>query len=81
MQKKWRTLLDPFDWQVLVVILVTLPVVSFFLFLMEKYNPYYNQPQYQTADGNRLGTFTESLWYMSGALLSQGMFNTHHSPD
>ena len=73
--KKWRTLLDPFKWQVLMAILLTLPVASFLIFLMEKYNPYYNQPQHQTTEGNRLGTFIDAFWYMYGALLSQGMLN------
>lgn len=70
--KKWRTLIDPFKWQVLMTIILVLPVVSFIVFLMEKYNPYYNHPENQTAEENRLGTFIDAFWYMYGALLSQG---------
>ena len=72
--KKWRTLIDPFKWEVLIAIISVLPVVSFLVFLMEKYNPYYTNQVDTTplAEENRLGTYIDSFWYMYGALLSQG---------
>ncbi|CAC5406414.1 unnamed protein product [Mytilus coruscus] len=68
---RWATLLDPFSPKVLMYIGISLPVVSLFLVAFEKYNPFYGYVQ------NRMQTrglhhFSDSFWYMYGALLTQG---------
>ncbi|VDI39698.1 Hypothetical predicted protein [Mytilus galloprovincialis] len=68
---RWATLLDPFSPTVLMYIGISLPVVSLFLVVFEKYNPFYGYVQ------NRMKTrglhhFSDSFWYMYGALLTQG---------
>ncbi|KAL4220540.1 hypothetical protein ACF0H5_020938 [Mactra antiquata] len=71
---KWRTLIDPFKWEVHVAIGVSLFFVTIMGFLIEKYNPFYQQPthaQDRYLNGG-LHTWHSSFWYMYGALLCQG---------
>ncbi|XP_052784704.1 glutamate receptor ionotropic, kainate glr-3-like isoform X2 [Mya arenaria] len=78
--RKWRTLVDPFKWQVLLCIIIALPCVTTITFLMEKYNPYYYELAHaQERDRNGgLHTWHNAFWYMYGALLCQGGV---HLPD
>ncbi|XP_060603081.1 glutamate receptor ionotropic, kainate glr-3-like [Ruditapes philippinarum] len=72
--RKWRTLVDPLHWKVLMTIGICLPIMSFILSLLERYNPFYAR----TDDGvdyswlNVFQSFTHSLWYMYGTLFAQG---------
>ncbi|XP_063428109.1 glutamate receptor ionotropic, kainate 2-like isoform X1 [Mytilus trossulus] len=68
---KWRTLIDPFSTTVLLCIFVSLPICSFFLFFFEKYNPYYRKVE-DRSKVRGLHHFSDSFWYMYGALLTQG---------
>ncbi|XP_052103578.1 glutamate receptor ionotropic, kainate glr-3-like [Mytilus californianus] len=69
--KKWRTLIDPFSEYVILCIFISLPVTSLFLFFFEKCTPYYRRME--DRDKVRgLHHFLDSLWYMYGALLTQG---------
>ncbi|KAL4222939.1 hypothetical protein ACF0H5_018980 [Mactra antiquata] len=75
--RKWRTLVDPLKWEVLMAIGICLPIVSLMAFLIEKFNPFYNDPknaQIATVSYG-LHTFHDAFWYMYGALLSQGGVN------
>ncbi|XP_060589774.1 glutamate receptor 3-like [Ruditapes philippinarum] len=60
---------------------ICLPLVSLMAFLLEKFNPFYNDPENaQIATQNYgLHTFHDSFWYMYGALLSQGGVNLPES--
>lgn len=69
---KWRTLIDPFSPTVFLCIGVSLPLTSFLLCLFEKYNPFYRKVN----DRKRvrgLHHYSDSFWYMYGALLTQGI--------
>ena len=68
---KWRTLIDPFSPTVLLCIFISLPVSSFFLFFFEKNNPYYRKVE-DRRKVRGLHHFSDSFWYMYGALLTQG---------
>ncbi|CAC5375407.1 GRIK2 [Mytilus coruscus] len=68
---KWRTLIDPFSPTVLLCIFISLPISSFFLFFFEKYNPYYRKVE-DRSKVRGLHHFSDSFWYMYGALLTQG---------
>ncbi|XP_041350850.1 glutamate receptor ionotropic, delta-1-like [Gigantopelta aegis] len=70
-KRKWRTLIDPFKWQVLLCIGVSLVFTTFFFFLLERWNPYYSDKKYggRTRSGR---IFSDAFWYMYGALLTQG---------
>ncbi|XP_053403039.1 uncharacterized protein LOC123556009 [Mercenaria mercenaria] len=72
--KKWRTLVDPFKWEVLVCIGFALPIMTVLAFLIEKYNPYYETPDHSTERDRNGGLhkWHSSIWYMYGALLCQG---------
>ena len=72
---KWRTLVDPFKWQVLLFIGISLPVVTAMIFFIEKYNPYYAVPEYAEVreQTGGLHKIHDAFWYMYGALLCQGM--------
>lgn len=70
---KWRTLIDPFHPYVLICIFISLPVSSFFLFFFEKNNPYYRNVEGRNKVRG-LHHFSDSFWYMYGALLTQGKF-------
>ena len=71
---KWRTLVDPFKWQVLLCIAAALPLMTVLAFLIEKYNPYYQIMEHAEAreQSGGLHTFHDAFWYMYGALLCQG---------
>ncbi|KAL3861017.1 hypothetical protein ACJMK2_007110 [Sinanodonta woodiana] len=79
-KNKWKTLIEPLQWQVLVSICVSVPVMSFLVFVMERYNPYYNHPERHEARevNGGLHSFAAALWYMYGTLLCQG---GDHLPD
>ncbi|XP_076095691.1 glutamate receptor ionotropic, kainate glr-3-like [Mytilus galloprovincialis] len=69
--KKWRTLIDPLSEYVILCIFIFLPVISLFLFFFEKCTPYYRR--IENRDKVRgLHHFSDSLWYVYGALLTQG---------
>ncbi|XP_053403155.1 glutamate receptor U1-like [Mercenaria mercenaria] len=86
---KWRTLLDPFKVEVLVAIgiirlymfgkcrqdyRISLLAATVLVFLLEKYNPFYDTPQHKE-DRMIQGGLHElhsSFWYVFGALLCQG---------
>ncbi|XP_052782970.1 glutamate receptor 3-like [Mya arenaria] len=71
---KWRTLVDPFKWQVLVSIIVALIAVTTITFLLEKHNPFYLEPgnALERMQSGGLHTWHDAFWYMYGALLCQG---------
>ncbi|XP_067682011.1 glutamate receptor-like isoform X1 [Haliotis asinina] len=69
---KWRTLIDPFKWQVLMCIFISLLGVTTFYFLVERWNPYYEGKR------KKKSMFGDAFWYMYGALLTQG---GEHLPD
>ncbi|XP_045200055.2 glutamate receptor 2-like isoform X1 [Mercenaria mercenaria] len=79
--RKWRTLVDPFQWEILMTIGISLPIVSLMAFLLEKFNPFYNDPENAriATENYGLHTFHDSFWYMYGALLSQGGVNLPES--
>ncbi|CAC5387676.1 GRIK3 [Mytilus coruscus] len=67
----WRKLLNPLTVTVYLYIGISLPVITLFLFLFEKYNPFYrNIAGRKIVRG--LHHFSDSFWYMYGALLCQG---------
>ena len=68
---KWRTLIDPFSTTVLLCIFISLPISSLFLLFFEKYNPYYRKVE-DRSKVTGLHHFSDSFWYMYGALLTQG---------
>ncbi|CAG2195718.1 GRID1 [Mytilus edulis] len=71
--KKWRTLIDPLSEYVILCIFIFLPVISLFLFFFEKCTPYYRR--IENRDKVRgLHHFSDSLWYVYGALLTQGNY-------
>ncbi|KAJ8309978.1 hypothetical protein KUTeg_011843 [Tegillarca granosa] len=63
---KWKTLIDPLSWQVLVCVAVSLPTCAFILFVLERYNQYY------VVAVEKPHGFQYAFWYMLGALLTQG---------
>lgn len=65
---RWTTLTNIFRPKVLMYTGISLCVVSILLFVFEKYSPYYSRQK--RADG--LHHFSDSFWYMYGALLTQG---------
>ena len=70
-RKKWLTLIQPFHWIVHVLIIVSLPLATAILCILERCNPYYRR------FGSRrnvrgLHKYLDALWYMYGALLTQG---------
>ncbi|XP_045199719.2 glutamate receptor U1-like isoform X2 [Mercenaria mercenaria] len=77
---KWRTLIDPFKWEVLVSIGLALPVMTMLAFLIEKYNPFYEKSEHsdERERNGGLHRLHNSVWYMYGALLCQGGV---HLPD
>ncbi|KAK3583442.1 hypothetical protein CHS0354_025574 [Potamilus streckersoni] len=79
-KNKWKTIIEPFQWQVLVSICASVPVMSFLVFIMERCNPYYNHPgHHETREVNGgFHSFAGALWYIYGAILNQG---GDHLPD
>ncbi|XP_060589780.1 glutamate receptor ionotropic, kainate glr-3-like isoform X1 [Ruditapes philippinarum] len=71
---KWRTLIDPFKFEVLLTIGASLLVVTVLVFLLERYNPFYTIPEYaeERVKNGGLHTWHSSFWYVFGALLCQG---------
>ncbi|XP_071160564.1 glutamate receptor ionotropic, delta-1-like [Mytilus edulis] len=69
--KKWRTLIDPLSEYVFLCIFLFITVTSLFLFVFEKYTPYYRRME-ERDKVRGLHHFSDSLWYMYGALLTQG---------
>lgn len=68
---KWRTLIEPFDDAVLLCIGCSLMISSVLLFILEKISPY-NALNRGVDERKEFITYQESLWYMYGALLTQG---------
>ncbi|XP_052067296.1 glutamate receptor ionotropic, kainate glr-3-like [Mytilus californianus] len=66
-ERKWRTLIKPFETNVIVMIGVSLIVMSFVYCLEERRNPLY-----QTVSKRQSPSLYHSFLYMYGALLSQG---------
>ncbi|ESO85423.1 hypothetical protein LOTGIDRAFT_107877 [Lottia gigantea] len=74
---KWRTMIDPFRWEVLLCIGISLVGASVILFLLEKWNPFYQrEPYLNRYAGTHI--FQDAFWYMFGAMLTQG---GEHLPD
>ncbi|VDI59959.1 Hypothetical predicted protein [Mytilus galloprovincialis] len=71
--KKWRTLIDPLSEYVILCIFIFLPVTSLFLFFFEKCTPYYRRIENRD-EVRGLHHFSDSLWYVYGALLTQGNY-------
>ncbi|XP_021355128.1 glutamate receptor ionotropic, delta-1-like [Mizuhopecten yessoensis] len=70
-ETKWRTLIDPFTTTVLICIGISLPTMSFVLCMLEYLSPYYREiPDRSSMRG--LHHFSDSFWYLYGALLTQG---------
>lgn len=69
-------LVDPLNPMVYLCVGISLPVITLLLFLFEKYNPFYRQvPGRMKIRG--LHHFSDSFWYLYGALLCQGRFLFH----
>ncbi|XP_063399028.1 glutamate receptor ionotropic, kainate glr-3-like [Mytilus trossulus] len=66
-ERKWRTLIKPFETSVIVMIGVSLIAMSFIYCLQERGNPIYHTVSKRQSPG-----LYHSFWYMYGALLSQG---------
>ncbi|CAC5388391.1 GRID1 [Mytilus coruscus] len=64
-------LVDPLNPMVYLCVGISLPVITFLLFLFEKYNPFYRQVAGRMKIRG-LHHFSDSFWYMYGALLCQG---------
>ncbi len=64
---KWRTFIDPFKWEVLMCIIISLLLITVIYFLVERWNPFYEGRKPQNS------MFGDAFWYMYGALLTQGM--------
>ncbi|XP_060070631.1 glutamate receptor ionotropic, kainate 1-like [Ylistrum balloti] len=70
-ETKWRTLIDPFTTTVLICIGISLPTMSFVMCMLEYLSPYYRGiPDRASMRG--LHHFSDSFWYLYGALLTQG---------
>ncbi|CAC5406405.1 GRID1 [Mytilus coruscus] len=70
-EKQWTKLLDPFSSTVFLFVGISVPTCSFLLFFFEKYNPFYSKViQRKTIRG--LHHFSDSFYYMYGALLTHG---------
>ncbi|XP_045200037.2 glutamate receptor 2-like [Mercenaria mercenaria] len=71
---KWKTLIDPFKWEVLLAIVASLVIVTILVFLIEKYNPFYEVSKHaeNRLENGGLHTWHSSFWYVFGALLCQG---------
>ncbi|XP_050407044.2 glutamate receptor ionotropic, delta-2 isoform X1 [Patella vulgata] len=68
---KWRRLVEPLTWQVLLCIGISFLVISILFSLIERYNPFY------TTKGKKRGTditrqVQAKIWYLFGALLAHG---------
>ncbi|KAK3586557.1 hypothetical protein CHS0354_022690, partial [Potamilus streckersoni] len=78
-RNKWLTLIDPYRWEVLVGIIISVPVMALVLRTLEKFNPYHSKHEYQrdstfnqgSRDG-RLDKYENAIWYLYGTLLSKG---------
>ncbi|XP_060581241.1 glutamate receptor ionotropic, kainate glr-3-like, partial [Ruditapes philippinarum] len=71
---KWKTLIDPLRWEVLGTVGLLLITVTFLVYILEKNNPFYSNPQnaqMRIAQGG-LHEIHSSFWYVFGALLCQG---------
>jgi hypothetical protein len=79
-KSKWRTLIDPFSWPVHLAILSSLPVATFILYFLEKYNPFYScraiGEVIPGSESNRNDrgpiVLRKAYWYLLGVLLNQG---------
>ncbi|CAL1532137.1 unnamed protein product [Lymnaea stagnalis] len=67
-EKKWLTLIRPFDWQVHIAIFISLIVATALITFLERINPYYRHK----AITSELHGIADSLMYMFGALINQG---------
>ncbi|XP_033760011.1 uncharacterized protein LOC117342117 isoform X2 [Pecten maximus] len=70
-ETKWRTLIDPFTTTVLICIGIALPTMSFVMWMLEYLSPYYSHIT-DRASMRGLHHFSDSFWYLYGALLTQG---------
>lgn len=66
-ERKWQTLIKPFETSVIVMIGVSLIAISFIYGLQERWNPINH-----TISKRQSPSLYHSFWYMYGALLSQG---------
>ncbi|XP_069104062.1 glutamate receptor ionotropic, delta-1-like isoform X1 [Argopecten irradians] len=78
MKTKWRTLIDPFDDTVLLLIGCALAAISFLLCVFERLSPYYCD-EVNYLEDKSLKSFQDSFWYLYGALLTQGGDRLPHS--
>ncbi|OWF39812.1 Glutamate receptor ionotropic, kainate 3 [Mizuhopecten yessoensis] len=78
MKTKWRTLIDPFDDTVLLLIGCALAAISFLLCIFERLSPYYCD-EVNFLEDKSLKSFQDSFWYLYGALLTQGGDRLPHS--
>ncbi|XP_060078728.1 glutamate receptor ionotropic, kainate 2-like, partial [Ylistrum balloti] len=78
MKTKWRTLIDPFDDTVLLLIGCALVAISFLLCVFERLSPYYCD-EVNFLEDKSLKSFQDSFWYLYGALLTQGGDRLPHS--
>ncbi|XP_063399364.1 glutamate receptor ionotropic, delta-1-like [Mytilus trossulus] len=69
---QWTRLLDPLSPMVFLCIGIALLITSFFIFILEKYNPFYSGDNKERWTKRGLHHFCDAFCYMYGALLCQG---------
>ncbi|CAG2205591.1 unnamed protein product [Mytilus edulis] len=65
---KWLRLVKPLRWEVMLLTGFLIPIISTFLFLAEKFNPYYKHDL-------KIAALPEFLWYCFGCVFMQGGSN------
>ncbi|XP_076113503.1 glutamate receptor U1-like [Mytilus galloprovincialis] len=70
-ETRWTKLLDPFSSTVFLFVGISVPACSFLIFFFEKYNPFYGKV-IQRRKTRGLHHFSDSFYYMYGALLTHG---------
>lgn len=73
-ETRWTKLLDPFSSTVFLFVGISVPACSFLIFFFEKYNPFYGKV-IQRRKTRGLHHFSDSFYYMYGALLTHGKRN------
>ncbi|KAL5015804.1 hypothetical protein ScPMuIL_005393 [Solemya velum] len=66
---KWRTLSDPLSWEVHLCILISLPILAMFTYIVEKVNPYYHTRKEVSASTREN---VDIFWFFVAALFMEG---------
>ncbi|VDI62980.1 Hypothetical predicted protein [Mytilus galloprovincialis] len=64
---KWLRLIKPLRWEVMLLTGFLIPIISAFLFLAEKFNPYYKHDL-------KIAALPEFLWYCFGCVFMQATY-------